>query len=526
MTNQPSNSNPISGLQSRFGEITGLAAATILLLATVARLVPGPLPYTAAAAVIVVCTFRYCWWRWSKIRLEKPIETNTVLVTDTLSEKTAPKPHPIQLVDILNYATKTPYQQSYGRRCLELAVLVLLLTFSLVWAFTSRIDIERELNGIPPLICTPTQYDASGLTVLVARFNQVAGTPSLIEERTFDTVATHLVGDLRVCSVDQVVSRQIDAKNLASRLRGVALVVWGRIDAAFEINLEVIGGGLGSQNVFRLASGDVLDNFTFQLDSSQEINVVIAFAMSQLFYSDNRVIEARTLLSGALDTAEQRDVARTNPTIMVEPYFFLGFLFDRNDSSVSPNFDEAIQAYSRAIELDSAYYPAYLNRADAYTNTGQIEEAINDYQVLIVTQSPFVQIAHLNLAGIYIEQEDRPSAEQEFEAAIEYAPSDPNVYTSRGMAYLEDWNDPLKAIDDFEMALQLDPQDPYSYSDLMLAQLQAGRTSDAIGTYRQAQINLTSDVNARFLEDLDQLATDFPDLEPTIEAIKSELNDS
>ncbi|HLU11015.1 MAG TPA: tetratricopeptide repeat protein, partial [Oceanobacillus sp.] len=516
MANNPSSSNPISGLQNRFGEITGLAAAAILLFATVARLIPGPLPYTAAAAVIFICTVRYCGWRLSAIRKEKPEATSAILRNNNSTEERQ-KPR-FGRFDCIDWKSTTPYQFTYPRRCLELVVILLLIVFCVVWILSSRSEIEREFNGIAPLVCTPTHYDPSGMTVLVAQFNQVAGTPSLIEERTFDTVASHLVGDLRVCSIEQVISKQIDARNLASRLRGVALVVWGRIDAAFEINVEVTGEGQGSRNVFRLASGEVLDNFTFQLDSSQEINVVIAFAVSQLFYSNDRVIEARTLLSGALDTAEQRGVARTNSAIMVEPYFFLGFLFDQNDSTVSPNFDEAIEAYSRAILLDPTYYPAYLNRAIAYVNNGQIEEAIADYQVLTDSQSPFAQVARLNLAGIYIEQGDRQAAEREFAAAIEFDPSNPNPYTSRGWAY-EEWGESSRALNDFETAVQLEPQDPYRYHDLGMAQLRAGQTTEAIATYQQALPYLTPDDAEFILEDLNLLAEELPELAPSIHAI-------
>lgn len=525
----------MAGLQNRLGEITGLTAAIVLIIAAVSKWSPGPLPYTTSVIIVFVSLVRILLWRWSKISLEKPLGID--LIEGGSAQKLLSQKPQYRLLDIINPATKTVYQLSYRRRCLEFVALVVFTILSIVWTFTSLEDIKREIMGVPPMICTRSISD-SGLTILIARFNQTAGTSSLIEERTLDAVASHLVDTMRVCLVEQVVSTRIDAQNLAESVQA-AVVVWGRIDAVFEVNLEVMGGAWSNRPVFRLASGDVLDNYSFQLDSSEDINLVTAFAISQSLYGDNRIKDARILLGGALSTAENRGIAQTNPAIMVEPYVFLGFLFDKqyNGTAASnANLDESIKAYSRAIELDPAYYTAYLNRAFAFKEAAEetdkataddlIAHAIADYRLLIDTPSPFVIESLVSLAEIYIAKGDRNSAEEEFTKAINYDSQDPKGYISRGIAYLWSWDEPAKAVLDFESALKLAPEEPDRYHDLGQAQLLAGQTSAAIQTYLDARPFLTSDeIEEEIIPELDELVEETPDLQlqQAVETIKKDL---
>lgn len=51
-------------------------------------------------------------------------------------------------------------------------------------------------------------------------------------------------------------------------------------------------------------------------------------------------------------------------------------------------FAEAIAAYDRALELNSAYFPAIEYRGEAYLSTGQLEKAKSAYMVLFRNERP------------------------------------------------------------------------------------------------------------------------------------------
>jgi tetratricopeptide (TPR) repeat protein len=510
MTNESPNPNPTSSLRNLPGEIAGLVAAIVLVIELVTKQGPGPLPHTSAAIIVVIMFLGVAFWIWSKINSEKSSDFpgKSGSSSETRSCRT-------RLVAVINPHTAITFRLSFPYRMIGILVLLFLFVFSCNWTLGSWGYINLESHGISATVCKPSNL-GSGLTVLVAHINQVSGTPSLLEERAFESIADGLIGDMEACLIQSIVSNKVQAQNLGQSV-GATVVVWGRIDTVSEVYVTTVG--LGDRLVFQLPSGDVLDNFNFQLDSGEQINVVAAFTVSLLLYRDNRVEEARKLLTGALSTAENEGSALDN----LEPYLFLGFLFDQNASTSTPDFDEAIKAYSRAIELDPTYYRAYLNRAVAYINTDQIDKAISDYQYLINANSPFAQISRLNLAYIYKGKDDRSDAEEEFDEAIAHAPSDPNVYTSRGMAYL-DWKELEKAIEDFKTARRLASQDPSRYGDLGLAQLLAGQISDAKDTYRDVCPHLTPEARDEIIRDLDQLAVDHTDLQPTLEEIKRKLD--
>ena len=77
------------------------------------------------------------------------------------------------------------------------------------------------------------------------------------------------------------------------------------------------------------------------------------------------------------------------------------------------NYEEAILAFTAAIEIDPKRAPAYVGRGDAYVKSGETEEnlaaAKADYETAIELDETIVE-AYLGLADVYIRQEDSVKA--------------------------------------------------------------------------------------------------------------------
>jgi len=80
-------------------------------------------------------------------------------------------------------------------------------------------------------------------------------------------------------------------------------------------------------------------------------------------------------------------------------------------------YDEAIEEYTKAIELDADLAMAYVNRAVAYGNKGQYDLAIADCNKAIELD-PSGALAYYNRAWAYKKQGKKAEAIADFEKCI------------------------------------------------------------------------------------------------------------
>jgi tetratricopeptide (TPR) repeat protein len=134
--------------------------------------------------------------------------------------------------------------------------------------------------------------------------------------------------------------------------------------------------------------------------SAASLGAQDAFARGEEFFMQNKPREALTFLESAVT----EDPAHT------QAFLYLGIVYqqlDRVDDAIAAyrkilpragaetariaynlgnayftkgNASFARQYYSQAIEADSSYASAYLNRANALIKTGELNEAITDYE--------------------------------------------------------------------------------------------------------------------------------------------------
>jgi len=118
-------------------------------------------------------------------------------------------------------------------------------------------------------------------------------------------------------------------------------------------------------------------------------------------------------------------------------------------------YDKAIVAFNKAIELDPDFAPAYNNRGWAYIELGQYGQAIDDCGKAIELD-PRLAFAYSNRGLAYTRLGQYEQGVADCSKAIELDPRLALAYSNRGLAYIE-LGQYEKAIADFDKAVELDP---------------------------------------------------------------------
>ncbi len=123
--------------------------------------------------------------------------------------------------------------------------------------------------------------------------------------------------------------------------------------------------------------------------------------------------------------------------------------------SEAKRYEEAIDAYSRAIELAPTYATAYNNRGIAYFNQQHYEQAIADYNRAIELDPTYAKAYH-NRGYAYDDLGHYEQAIADYSSAIELDPTYATAYNGRGYTY-EQMKLYEQAMRDYTRALELDP---------------------------------------------------------------------
>ena len=97
-------------------------------------------------------------------------------------------------------------------------------------------------------------------------------------------------------------------------------------------------------------------------------------------------------------------------------------LSEGNEKYEAGNYEEAIEDFNRAIELDPEYSGAYYNRGNARKNMGEYEEAIEDFNRAIEHNAANIH-AYQNRAELYIELGEYDDALDDAQTALELSDS-------------------------------------------------------------------------------------------------------
>ncbi len=147
-------------------------------------------------------------------------------------------------------------------------------------------------------------------------------------------------------------------------------------------------------------------------------------------------------------------------------------------------FEEAIDAYRRAIALDPNHAAAHNNLGNALSNVGQMESAIEAYRRAIELKPEYAE-AYNNLATV-LTNLDRPGeAIAACQTALKFRPDLAEIHNSLGAALAADGQFD-KAIDAHRAAIALKPAYAEAHINLCIASCYAGHGLAALPHGRRA----------------------------------------
>ncbi len=147
-------------------------------------------------------------------------------------------------------------------------------------------------------------------------------------------------------------------------------------------------------------------------------------------------------------------------------------------------YREALQDFSRALEIDPFDADLYNKRALAYEGMGRLDLAIADYDRSL-SLNPSSSDTYNNLGVLYAKQKAYAKAIESFDRALSLKPNDTDSLVNRGMAYgLTGSFD--QALQDFDRAVALAPNLAAGYYARGKLYLKMGRQDPAAADFSQA----------------------------------------
>jgi len=172
-----------------------------------------------------------------------------------------------------------------------------------------------------------------------------------------------------------------------------------------------------------------------------------------------------------------------NEALKVEPNFVV--FYTRGYAYAELNkYEQAIEDFSKAIELNPALAVAYYDRGNAYADLNKYERAIKDYEKAIELNPDFAE-AYNNRGNAYMELNKYEQAIKDYDKAIELNPNEAVAYYNRGVAYAN-LNEHERAIEDFSKAIELNPDFAEAYNNRGVAYAELNKYEQAIEDFSKA----------------------------------------
>ena len=121
----------------------------------------------------------------------------------------------------------------------------------------------------------------------------------------------------------------------------------------------------------------------------------------------------------------ERSAAASQALLSAEDHFMRG-----NGFRAAEEYDRAVLAYTRSIELDSSLSNAYGNRGNTYTKIGDYHHAFEDYDKTIQL-TPDRAPNYYNRGNAYAQLREYDRALADFTMAIQLAPDYTAAYGNR-----------------------------------------------------------------------------------------------
>lgn len=167
---------------------------------------------------------------------------------------------------------------------------------------------------------------------------------------------------------------------------------------------------------------------------------------------------------------------------------------------IEKSYPKAIEAFTRAIDLNPIYAEAFLYRGLAKVEINEIESAIKDFTIAIELDPKFTDQAHYFRGLARAKKKDYHGAIQDYSIAVRLNP-DFISFFQRGKANLE-LGEYQRSLQDFEIAIRLNPNfhEGFLYRGIALYHL--GQFKDAREDIEKATANLSDNAMAFYYSGL------------------------
>lgn len=208
--------------------------------------------------------------------------------------------------------------------------------------------------------------------------------------------------------------------------------------------------------------------------------------MSTLTAEDRAIMEAYGLQNEGKFTeaiAKWQSIVNAedvNPELIARAFFSIGFLHEQQQEN-----DQAISAYTQAIELYPEFSEAFNSRGQLQTLLEDSEAAISDFDEAIRLKPDFAE-AWYNRANAKRTLKMHEAAIADYDAAIRLLPDSAGVYHFRGVSKSA-LGQHHEAIVDFDEAIRLKPDYTDAYVNRGSAKRAIGMPGEAKKDFDQAQ---------------------------------------
>ncbi len=361
-----------------------------------------------------------------------------------------------------------PVPQIWGR--IAVAIIIILSIGLIYWGLKSFTNTPLKNNpplAIPLLDQNPAQNSnqTNETIILVTHFanygsSQVGyNVAGRIAEALNDEIKQSDLQGIQVLIWPSEIGSEASALE-AGRESAATLVIYGEYDVG-----RVVVQFAQPENVINFGEPAIQHSLeSIQALSAhinnhipEEVRSLALLTLGQIYLAQEEADQARVLLLQARSNLEQNGEQDLQTWAVLN--FYLGLAYQ---SSQPANLDQAIIAYSAAIEARPKLIAPYTNRISAYQSRqepGDLEQALADAH-FVVTASPNSGSAHNNYGAILTSlgsSENLRHAIESFDQAILLAPDDPIAYFNRANIQFQLGATMESISPDLEQAIELNP---------------------------------------------------------------------
>ncbi|KAF9898114.1 TOM (translocase of outer membrane) complex component [Lobosporangium transversale] len=229
----------------------------------------------------------------------------------------------------------------------------------------------------------------------------------------------------------------------------------------------------------------ILDGFkneSFAQSMERNLKKVADVKAKEILKTREERLPSKTFMSAYLDSFRKTNLPESKPASEEtgDAQFELAqyYLGQRE-------YQKAMEAYNKAIELDTTHMAKALNMRGTFTFLmGDGKKAMVDFDKAIELDPNYVQ-TYIKRGSIFMEQGEAAKTFKEFETAISIDAEDPNIYYHRGQVYFitGEYDNAAK---DYIKSIELEPKFVFSHIQYGVAQYKLGNITEAMNIFKKA----------------------------------------